>query len=590
MAEHLVRRAAKRDPAAFAELVRRYQGAIFATAYQAVWDRDAALDLAQETFVRAYQALPTLRDPAAFPAWLVRICRNLAADWRRAPERRWVSLDAAAVSCGDASERVIATDLVDRAFGAIPEDNRLALSLWLVDGYTYDEVARLTDVPPSTVKGRIERARRQLQREALTMLGDTLKQEAPGEGFTVAAVEACIAQGMEAYRRGQRAEAIAWADEAISALGSSAIADAERGRLRLDALSLLAAGAQFHDDARHQAAIRETVAVCEQTGDDVALSYSLYRLALHGTGIERDERDQMIDRAIRVWERTHRPRDIGEALFFRGWHRFAAGREAQAREDFAAANRALAEVSYGETHACLDATARFFDVVGEDATAARLLGFGACCHGVSLRDGRLCHDQQPGYVSTPRSDARTGDPFAYGFRLLEHARWLPWVEPQPGFEETIETHSYTATPTTTRVWLERDLATVDTPAGQFDGCLVMRATTTQQPMGETDEPGKWKLNRVARCGEAWCWLARGVGPVAYRREWGDSAADHAVLASFSCPTEDDAWVPVVTGARWEYRPAEPFEGLDARVLCEVTHATDGGAAFIAVTEVATRRG
>ncbi len=97
------------------------------------------------------------------------------------------------------------------------------------------------------------------------------------------------------------------------------------------------------------------------------------------------------------------------------------------------------------------------------------------------------------------------------------------MEPQHGFEETIETYSYTATPTTTRVWLERELATVYTPAGQFDGCLVMRATTTQEPMGETDEPGKWKLNRVARCGEAWCWLARGVGPVAYRRPRGAPA-------------------------------------------------------------------
>ena len=67
MVASLVRQAQTGDAEAYAELVRRFQDAVYATAYQTVLDSDTARDLAQEAFVRAYQALGELRRPEAFP-------------------------------------------------------------------------------------------------------------------------------------------------------------------------------------------------------------------------------------------------------------------------------------------------------------------------------------------------------------------------------------------------------------------------------------------------------------------------------------------------------------------------------------------
>ena len=154
MIAELVRQARDGDAEAYTELVCKFQDAVFATAYQMVLDFDTARDLAQETFVRAYERLGSLRDPASFPGWVIRICRNLALSWLREPEREWVALDPAEVFAGDLAESVAIRDLVSRALSTLPEDNRLALSLFLVDGYTYREVAELTDVPLSTARGR----------------------------------------------------------------------------------------------------------------------------------------------------------------------------------------------------------------------------------------------------------------------------------------------------------------------------------------------------------------------------------------------------------------------------------------------------
>ena len=87
MIAKLVCRARDGDAEAYTALVRRFQDAVFATAYHTVLDFDAARDIAQDTFVRAYESLGRLHDSACFPGWVVRICRNLAVSWLRRPER-----------------------------------------------------------------------------------------------------------------------------------------------------------------------------------------------------------------------------------------------------------------------------------------------------------------------------------------------------------------------------------------------------------------------------------------------------------------------------------------------------------------------
>jgi RNA polymerase sigma-70 factor, ECF subfamily len=80
----LVSQARHGDTTAFGELIERHQGVVFAVALSHLRQREAAEDLAQDVFLRAWLHLEVLRDGARFGAWVARLARNLALDWVRA--------------------------------------------------------------------------------------------------------------------------------------------------------------------------------------------------------------------------------------------------------------------------------------------------------------------------------------------------------------------------------------------------------------------------------------------------------------------------------------------------------------------------
>src|SRR5687768_3596643 len=81
--EGWVRSAQAGDAEAFAGLVRRYFGSVYAVAYGILANREAAEDLAQEVFLRVFLNLKSLRDARTFGPWVLRAARNLAFDWRK---------------------------------------------------------------------------------------------------------------------------------------------------------------------------------------------------------------------------------------------------------------------------------------------------------------------------------------------------------------------------------------------------------------------------------------------------------------------------------------------------------------------------
>ena len=92
----LVRKAKAGDTAAFAEMIRRYQNLVYATAFQILKDTALAEDAAQEAFVAAFRSLPDLRTESSFPPWLRKIVRNLALASRK-EQRRFGALEEAGV-------------------------------------------------------------------------------------------------------------------------------------------------------------------------------------------------------------------------------------------------------------------------------------------------------------------------------------------------------------------------------------------------------------------------------------------------------------------------------------------------------------
>jgi RNA polymerase sigma factor (sigma-70 family) len=159
------------------ELVRRHYREIAALAAAMVNDATEAEDLAQEAFIRAFRNLDLLVDPGRFGPWLRRIVIGVTIDWLRAFRpalyRGWSDADDVAISSPEPSplDRVLSTEIVKRvraALDALPPRYRVPISLFHLDGLSHAKIAATLDVPVTTVRSLVARARKKL----LPLLGE----------------------------------------------------------------------------------------------------------------------------------------------------------------------------------------------------------------------------------------------------------------------------------------------------------------------------------------------------------------------------------------------------------------------------------
>ena len=174
----LIERVKRGDVKAFEMLVVKYQRRIERLIGRMVRDVDLVPDIAQETFIRAYRAIPQFRGEAAFYTWLYRIAVNTAkkalGELKRDP---LVTESARAIrddddetsrtenelSDGETPESVLASKqvatAVNSAIDALSEDLRQAITLREIEGLSYEEIAEVMNCPIGTVRSRIFRAR-----------------------------------------------------------------------------------------------------------------------------------------------------------------------------------------------------------------------------------------------------------------------------------------------------------------------------------------------------------------------------------------------------------------------------------------------
>lgn len=169
----LVDRVKQGDMRAFEMLVVKYQRRIERLIGRMVRDVDLVQDIAQESFIRAYRALPQFRGDSAFYTWLYRIAINAAKRHHaqrgrlklvQAPDDDEGTFGTEPAPSDDATpesllaSRQLAREL-DEAVESLAEEQRRALLLREVDGLSYDEIGDLMSCPPGTVRSRIFRAR-----------------------------------------------------------------------------------------------------------------------------------------------------------------------------------------------------------------------------------------------------------------------------------------------------------------------------------------------------------------------------------------------------------------------------------------------
>lgn len=161
--------ASEPDPDDLSRLVAEHGESIYRVALSVVRDPALAEDVAQDTLVKAWLALPTFRGESSLKSWVLRIARNTAISTIRA--RRSVVMDPFMMpeesSVADRTvERKVESNeaMVDfvGALGDLDDLSRSVVILRDVEGLAYDEIAEILDVPLSTVKTRLMRARRRL--------------------------------------------------------------------------------------------------------------------------------------------------------------------------------------------------------------------------------------------------------------------------------------------------------------------------------------------------------------------------------------------------------------------------------------------
>ena len=180
--QEVVAIARRRDEAACRELVRRYERPIFSLIFRMVRNRELAEDLAQETFIKALNALESYRPEYKFSSWLFKIANNAAIDHLRKRELDTLSLEgsphadtpqlveATALQIGEKAETALEAvehkelgGEIERAIARLRPEYRTCILLRHVEGRAYEEIAEILNLPLGTVKTYIHRARNELR-------------------------------------------------------------------------------------------------------------------------------------------------------------------------------------------------------------------------------------------------------------------------------------------------------------------------------------------------------------------------------------------------------------------------------------------
>lgn len=183
--QDLVLRVQRGDKSAFDLLVIKYQHRIVHLVNRYVKDPSEAQDVAQDSFIKAYRALPDFRGDSAFYTWLYRIAINTAKNYLLARNRRFMDYeleldDAEHVENAlqlrnlDTPENLLMNEqimsVIQTAIDKLPEEMRIAITLREFEGMSYEEIADAMDCPIGTVRSRIFRAREAIDEKLLPLL------------------------------------------------------------------------------------------------------------------------------------------------------------------------------------------------------------------------------------------------------------------------------------------------------------------------------------------------------------------------------------------------------------------------------------
>ena len=166
------------DPGAFRTLFEIHKDRVYSIALRYCGDTNAAMDIAQEVFLKLFSAMPNFRGDSRFESWLYRIIVNCCFDYKRRIFRLGPLADellGMLRAPGESTlQRMMRDQLGDRvrtAVSALPPDQRIAVVLRYTEGLSYEEIAEATGCSAGTIASRLNRAHRSLERRLARVAG-----------------------------------------------------------------------------------------------------------------------------------------------------------------------------------------------------------------------------------------------------------------------------------------------------------------------------------------------------------------------------------------------------------------------------------
>ena len=182
--KQLVERVRRGDKRAFDLLILKYQHKIISIVGRYLGDQNDVQDVSQETFIKAYRAIPNFRGESAFYTWLYRIAVNTAKNHLVSKSRRPPNIDvdiddgefqnnSAVLRDNESPQASLATSQMEqvifRSIENLPSELRIAVTLREFDGLSYEEIAKIMNCPVGTVRSRIFRAREAIEKKIMLM-------------------------------------------------------------------------------------------------------------------------------------------------------------------------------------------------------------------------------------------------------------------------------------------------------------------------------------------------------------------------------------------------------------------------------------
>lgn len=562
----LINKSVQGEQNAFEELIRKYQDMVYGLAFHMIGNFTDAQDITQQVFIAVYLKLSELKDPNKFVNWLKRITVNACNLWLREQhitshfyER--IGNNSHPVSTPEQEyEKKELSLIVLNALESLSEKNRLAVTLYYIDGLTQSEVAQFLGTTTSTVEKRISRSKRQLKKRMMQLVKDEFRNNSLSDDF-VKKVRDTVNKAREAQINHNFEEALVYTDKALDNIDNLPQSH-ETLKLKEEVLWLKGDVVRFPlgmDEAlRHY---EQALELAKTVGDEADYAGKLVSLS----GIYSHSKEKSAEykqKALKIYE------DIGDLMgqaeiwMWQGFDIIVSN----PKDALAKLQRALDLFSQtkdghpGYESVCRSAVALIGDTkyIHYDS---KLIKYDATSEILRKMPDKLIYAGQPGWgYSAERYDWERylADTLHYannGDVILDYSLKV-------GDEIQMQNFSFTFKPLKVMLTIEGDSESVDIMAGNFKNCLKIKAVITPNPDEDGAEMSK-KLNQIY-CGTKQVWFAPGIGVVKLIFGRANGIYTHAELAEYHIEEESNDYFPLSVGNRWVYCCPELDERYIAR--------------------------